>query len=106
MYHIMETAFATVVQYGILLLEIVGAGIILISSVRALDALLRHRGDSKLMLADGIATALSFLLGSEALKTIIAPDWREIGMTAAILVMRAAMSVLLHWEVTNEKKEH
>ena len=41
MYHIVETAFASVVQYGILLLEIVGAGIILISSVRALDALLR-----------------------------------------------------------------
>ena len=30
----------------------------------------------------------------------------EIGKTAAILLMRAAMSVLIHWEVTNEKKEH
>ena len=105
MYHIVETAFASVVQYGILLLEIVGAGIILISSVRALDALLRHRGNSKLMLADGIATALSFLLGSEVLKTIVAPDWQELGMTAAILLMRAGMSVLLNWEKKNEEAE-
>ena len=102
MYHIMETAFATVVQYGILLLEIIGAGIILVSSVRALDVLLRHRGNSKLMLADGIATALSFLLGSEALKTIIAPDWRDVGMTCAVLLMRAAMSILIHWETKHD----
>ena len=58
-------------------------------------------------MAEGIATALSFLLGGEALKTIIAPDWMDLGMTAAILAMRAAMSVLIHWETHHEAKpEH
>ena len=55
-------------------------------------------------MAEGIATALSFLLGSEVLKTIIAPDWMDLGMTAAILAMRAAMSVLIHWETHHEPK--
>jgi uncharacterized membrane protein len=32
------------------------------------------------------------------LKTIIAPDWKDIGMTCAILLMRAAMSLLIYWE--------
>ena len=98
MYHVVEGIFKTVVQYGILILEAIGAFIILISAIRTLVGLLKKEPDSKIALAEGIATALSFLLGSEALKTIIAPDWKDIGMTCAILLMRAAMSLLIHWE--------
>lgn len=98
MYHVVEGIFKAVVQYGILILEAIGAFIILISAIRTLVGLLKKEPDSKIALAEGIATALSFLLGSEALKTIIAPDWKDIGMTCAILLMRAAMSLLIHWE--------
>ena len=55
-------------------------------------------------MGEGITTALSFLLGGEALKTITAPNWMELGMTAAILAMRAAMAVLIHWETQHEAK--
>ena len=106
MYETLEEVFHLVVNYGILVLEIIGAIIIMISAVKALIGLLRKSSNSKMQLADGIATALGFLLGGEALKTIIAPDWQSIGTTCAILVMRAAMSILIHWEVSNEKKEH
>lgn len=98
MYHTIEGLFKIVVQYGILILEAIGAFIILISAIRTLVGLLKKEPGSKIALAEGIATALSFLLGSEALKTIIAPDWKDIGMTCAILLMRAAMSLLIHWE--------
>ena len=105
MYHAIEGIFKAAVQYGILILEAIGAVIIFISAIRTLVGMMKKNPDSKIELAEGIATALSFLLGSEALKTIIAPDWKDIGMTRAILLMRAAMSVLIHWEVTNEKKK-
>ena len=98
MYQTIESVFEIVVVYGILILEIIGAIIILIAGVKALIALLGKTGNCKLIMGEGIATALSFLLGGEALKTIIAPDWSEIGMTCAILLMRAAMSLLIHWE--------
>ena len=98
MYELLEEIFFTVVAYSILILEIIGAVIILISGVKALVVLLNGKGDCKMVMGEGIATALSFLLGGEALKTIIAPDWKDIGMTCAILLMRAAMSVLIHWE--------
>lgn len=98
MYHVIEGVFKAIVQYGILILEGIGAFIILISAIRTLFGIMKKEPDSKIELAEGIATALSFLLGSEALKTIIAPDWRDIGMTCAILLMRAAMSLLIHWE--------
>jgi len=38
------------------------------------------------------------LLGSEVLKTIVAPGWTDIGMTCAIILMRAGVTVLLKWE--------
>ena len=104
MYEFLERVFHALVGYGILILEIVGAALIIIAGVRAFIALITRTGSSKLIMGEGIATALSFLLGGEALKTIIAPDWMELGMTAAILVMRAAMSVLIHWETHNEEE--
>ena len=67
MYHTIEGIFKIVVQYGILILEAIGAFIILISAIRTLIGMLRKDPDSKIELAEGIATALSFLLGSEAL---------------------------------------
>ena len=98
MYETLETFFQTVVRYGVLVLEAVGAVIIFVSAVKALISALKEHGKSKIVFAEGIATALNFLLGSEVLKTIIAPDWRDIGMTCAIIVMRAAMALLVHWE--------
>ena len=109
MHEVLERVFFALVEYGILILEIVGAAIILITGVRAFIALVTRTGNCKLIMAEGIANALSFLLGGEALKTIIAPDWKDIGMTCAILLMRAAMSLLIHWETHSlraEEKEH
>lgn len=104
-----ESIFAVVVEVGILALEIIGVAIILITGARALKVLIKKEGDCKMVMAEGIVTALSFLLGGEALKTIIAPDWKDIGMTCAVLLMRAAMSLLIHWETHSlraEEKEH
>ena len=99
MYEGFESIFGTVILYCILALEAIGAIIILISAAQAIYRLVKgDHHDSKIMLSEGITTALSFLLGSEVLKTIIAPDWAEVGMTCAVLLMRAGMAVLIHWE--------
>ncbi len=105
MYETMEHIFRLVIRYGIMALEMISVVIIFISAVKALTGLLKRSGNSRLELAEGVATALSFLLGGEALKTIIAPDWNDIGMTGVILLMRAAMSVLIHWETKTEMQE-
>ena len=103
MYETLEHVFVIVVKYGILLFEAIGVVILLVSAVKALARLLKSQSQSKLELAEGVTTALSFLLGSEVLKTIVAPDWTEIGMTCAVLLMRAGMAVLIHWESKHEK---
>jgi len=106
MYEMIETKFQTIVYYAILVLEAVGVLIILYYSAKSIGFLLKkkHR-ESKHALTEGTTSGLSFLLGSEVLKTIVAPDWSAIGMTCAILLMRAAVTILVHWENKSENGE-
>ncbi len=88
-----------VIHYGVLILECIGAVLILYRSLRAVISL--FQSGTKLChkyLTAGINTGLSFLLASEVLKTIVHQDWTSIGMTCAILLMRAAISILVLWE--------
>ena len=99
------TYFMTIVDDSIFVLEGIGVVILLVYAVRALVALFKNIHRCKRLLTEGITTALSFLLVGEVLKTIIAPDWKDIGMTCAILLMRAVVTVLLHWEHQHESQE-
>ena len=101
----LEDHFMHIVYYSILVLEMVGVVILLVYAVRALVALFKNIHQCKRLLSEGITTALSFLLGGEVLKTIVAPDWKDIGMTCAILLMRAAVTVLLYWERKHEERK-
>lgn len=105
MYEVLERTFKIVVEYGILAFEAVGVIILLYSSVRALISLFKNSHHSKHLLYEGISTALTFLLGSEILKTIVTPDWKDVGMTCAVLLMRAGMTLLIHWENKHESNE-
>ena len=105
MFEFLEHLFITLVQYSILILETIGAVIIFVAAVRATVWLFRDKEKSKMILWEGIGTALTFLLGGEVLTTIVAPDWKEIGMTCAILIMRAGVTVLLRWESSEGKEE-
>jgi len=103
MYQALEQHFLNIVNDSIFVVEAVGVVILLFYTLRALIAVFKSIHQCKRLLSEGITTALSFLLVGEVLKTIIAPDWKDIGMTCAILLMRAAVTVLLHWECKHEE---
>ena len=105
MYETLEHIFKIVVNYGILIFEAVGVIILIVAALRALVRLFRDKRLGKAEMYEGISTALTFLLGSEVLKTIVAPDWKDIGMTCAVLLMRAGMAVLIHWENKHEAED-
>ena len=88
-----------IIHYSVLILEFIGAAMILYRSALAVIGLFRGRAKQcHKCLTVGISTGLSFLLASEVLKTIVDRDFTSIGMTCAILLMRAAISILVHWE--------
>ncbi len=48
---------------------------------------------------------LEFKLGSEILRTVIVREMSEILIVASIIALRAALTLLIHWEIKNEKAE-
>ena len=99
MYETIHGFIGNILDYGIVAIEVIGAFIILFYTGRALISLLRKQHEEcRSFLTTGITTGLNFLLASEVLKTIVDRDWTSIGMTCAILLMRAAISILVHWE--------
>ena len=44
-------------------------------------------------------------MGAEIIKTVIVHELSELGILAVIIVLRAIMALLIHWEIKNEKKE-
>lgn len=97
--HIMEI----IVAVGILTFEFMGVGVILWTSVKSFYKYIRHRGDTRIYLGKGLAMGLEFKLGSEILRTVIVREWKEIAIVAAIIVLRATLTFLIHWEIKQEE---
>ena len=104
MYVILEELLRYVVDITILLFEIVGVFVIIISGVKGIIDYIKHNPSIRLNLATGMALGLEFKLGSEILRTVVVRDLSEIATVAAIIALRAALTFLIHWEIKEEEK--
>ena len=105
MYVILEELLRYVVDITILLFEIVGVFVIIISGVKGIIDYIKHNPSIRLNLATGMALGLEFKLGSEILRTVVVRDLSEIATVAAIIALRAALTFLIHWEINVEKED-
>ncbi|MBR2987881.1 MAG: DUF1622 domain-containing protein [Clostridia bacterium] len=103
-YPIIEQYVFTVIEYLILLIEIIGVAVLVWAIVRALSELIRHKGSVRLDLAEGIGLALEFKMGGELLRTVIARNLEELAILGTVILLRAAMAVLVYWEIRTERK--
>ena len=90
-------------EIGIHLVEMVGIVILLVSAAQGIIGYIKKDPHIRLKLAQGIALALEFKLGGEVLHTVITRQWEELGILGAVIALRAALTVLLHWEIKNEE---
>ena len=96
----LEYLFHTAITAIIHLLETMGVIIILFGAAR--DFVLYFTGKAvnvRLDLARSLALGLEFKLGGEILRTVIVRDLREIAAVGAIILLRGALSFLIHWEI-------
>lgn len=91
-------------QVGITLAELAGIAILLITVGKAIVSYFRRDEHIRLALADGIALALEFKLGGEVLRTVIVREWTELLILGAIIALRGALTMLIHWEIRVEEK--
>ena len=103
-YDVISEYFDLIVQYLILLVEFVGIVILVYAIVSAIIGLFKRQPHVRLKLAEGIALALEFKMGGELLRTVIVREWNELLILGAIILLRAALTFLIQWEIKIERK--
>lgn len=99
-----EGYFDIVVNYLILIIELVGVVILCYAIFSAILGLVKRQKHVRLKLAEGIALALEFKMGGELLRTVIVREWNELLILGAIILLRAALAFLIQWEIKIERK--
>lgn len=101
----LETLLHSFVNLAMLLFEYIGVGVITFAGIQGIVNYIRKSPNTRLILAKGLAMGLEFKLGSEILRTVIVRNLEEIYIVAGIIVLRAILTVLIHWEIKNEENE-
>lgn len=102
LHHVLEI----VVEYAIFMFEIVGVLILIWAGIKGIYNLLKKDPEAGLKLAEGMAMALQFKLGGEILRTVVIREVSEILLVGGIIVLRVALTILIHWEIKNGKAGH
>ena len=100
--HIASISIYTLELIGIIVV-IIGAARAVIQAVRATN----HKTSQNLVITLGkhLALALEFKMGAEIIKTVIIENISELLVLAFVIFLRAALALLIHWEIKAEKKD-
>ena len=95
-----------VLDIGIILFEYMGLIIILFTGVNGFINFAKRDSLTRLKLAKGLALGLEFKLGAEILRTVLVRELSDIIIVGAIILLRAALAFLIHWELKNQESEY
>ena len=98
--HLLNFLIPLIIQ----ILELIGVVIILISAIKTfgmytISLVKKKHYPVKQELAFSLALALEYKMGAEILKTVLIRDIQEIYILGAIIVLRALLSFLIHFEL-------
>jgi uncharacterized membrane protein len=91
-----------IVSLAIFICDMTGVGILLLTVIKSAINYFHQGTHVRLMLAQGISLALGFKLGGEVLRTVTVRDFNEFAILGAIILLRAAITLLIHWEIKTE----
>ena len=98
-----------IVQYcaeiGVALLELTSIFILVHHCIMGIKRYIKKDEHTRLKLAYGIALSLEFKLGGEVLRTLIIRNWMEMLLLGAIVVLCAAVTLMLHFEIKVEEEK-
>ncbi len=100
----LETLVETILVVLIPLCELMGIFVVAVSALAAFGRYLkglvtRHPYDIKSQLANGLALSLEFKMAAEILKTVLVRDLTELTVLGAVIILRALLSFLIHFEM-------
>lgn len=97
---LLEAALAVLIP----LCELMGIFVVAVSAAvgfgRYIKSLItRTPSDVKFHLANGLALSLEFKMAAEILKTVLVRDLNELLVLGAVIILRALLSFLIHFEM-------
>ena len=104
-YNGLHEGLVTLVNLSVVLLEFIGVGVIVVAALQGIYNYVRRDPLTRLKLAKGMAMGLEFKLGSEILRTVVVRQFSEIAIVGAIIVLRAALTFLIRWEIKTEEAQ-
>jgi uncharacterized membrane protein/prefoldin subunit 5 len=100
-----RTIFHELLHFGILIFEYMGLTVLIVSGIIGFINFLRRRPSTRLKLAKGLALGLEFKLAAEILKTVLVTELADFIAVGSVIVLRAALALLIHFEIKNEESE-
>ncbi len=90
-------------------LEIIGIFVVFWSGLRGfwqyfLITFKKKSYDLQTELAGGLAMGLEFKMAAEILRTVLIQSLEELYMLGAVILLRALLSLLIHYEIKHPKK--
>ena len=101
---VVQRYFEFVIEWAILLCEIIGVVMIVLTAIRGVIAWIKKNSNARLIAAEGIAVALTFKMGGEVLRTVIVREWQELLILGAVVLLRVVMAVIIHFEIRSERQ--
>lgn len=103
--HLIETVLPVIIS----ICELMGIFVVAVTALRAFwlycSSWFTHKsGNLKFELADGLATSLEFKMAAEILKTVLVRDLNELMVLGAVILLRALLSLLIHFEMRGESR--
>ena len=97
-------------ELAVYTLELIGILIIVIGSIRALVLLVKCLKNKKpfhvvVDLGKALSLALEFKMGAEIIKTVIVHNLEELSILGVVILIRALLAFIIHWEIKAEEKD-
>lgn len=109
MENMLEHIIETVLPYVISAIEIMGIFAVTWTAIHTFweyiqNAFMKKNHDLQHHLAIGLATGLEFKMAAEILKTVLVRELSELVILGAVILLRAILSVLIHFEMKHTVK--
>jgi len=102
---IARSIFYELLHIAILIFEYMGLSVVLVSGIIGFINYLRRKTSTRLRLAKGLALGLEFKLAAEILRTVLVTELTDFIAVGSVIVLRAALALLIHFEIKNEESE-
>ena len=103
----LEHIVTIILEILIPICELIGIFVVAVSAISAflhyLYGLIKKDAyDIKFQLANGLALSLEFKMAAEILKTVLVHTLEELVILGAVILLRALLSLMIHWEMKAE----